>query len=65
MKTRIVIHATNTPSDLKVTIDDIEDLNSQSRYSDPLPYHYIVNIDGSMVNPRTHSTPTKTKPSAS
>ena len=49
MKTRIVIHATKTPSDMKVTVDDIEDLNSQDRYSDPLPYHYIVNIDGSIL----------------
>ena len=49
MKTRIILHATNTPSDFKVTLDDIMDLNSQSRYTDPLPYHYIVNIDGTVM----------------
>ena len=52
MKTRIIIHATGTPSDMKVTTDDIENMNSQSRYTDPMPYHYIVNIDGTILKGR-------------
>ncbi len=49
MKKRIIIHATDTPADLPVTQDDIMALYSEDRYSDPMPYHYIVNTDGKIL----------------
>ena len=32
MKTRIILHATNTPSDLKLTLDDIMSLAESNPY---------------------------------
>ncbi|MCQ2339011.1 MAG: N-acetylmuramoyl-L-alanine amidase [Paludibacteraceae bacterium] len=52
MKKRIIIHATNTISDLPVTLDDIMAIYSEDPYSDPMPYHYIINIDGRILKGR-------------
>ena len=43
---RIVIHATDTPGGMNVTLDDIEDMRSVNRNADPMPYHYIINPGG-------------------
>lgn len=49
---KIVIHATGTPAEMPVTLEMIQDMNSQDRHSDPMPYHYIVNVDGKVLKGR-------------
>ncbi len=52
MKKLIVIHATKSPDDYKLSPEDIVEMNSQERFQDPMPYHYIVNTDGTILKGR-------------
>ena len=46
MKKLIVIHATKSQ-------EDIVEMNSQESFQDPMPYHYMVNMDGTILKGRT------------
>ncbi|MCQ2344384.1 MAG: N-acetylmuramoyl-L-alanine amidase [Paludibacteraceae bacterium] len=57
MTKRIIIHATNTPSNSPLSLQDIERLNSTQLLSDPMPYHYVINIDGEILKGRHDHEP--------
>ena len=53
MKKLIVIHASKSQEDYKLSIEDIVEMNSQERFHDSMPNQYIVNTDGTILKGRT------------